>query len=96
MKAFRLTYTAEAKQCIRHLHPAIKQEIRAVVEELRENPFLGKRLQRELNGIFSLRVRNYRILYSLHETKRTILILTLGIRRTIYEDYAEEKKIQRK
>ncbi|MBI5299731.1 MAG: type II toxin-antitoxin system RelE/ParE family toxin [Deltaproteobacteria bacterium] len=90
MKPFTLIYTPEARSRIRHLHPAIKKEIRAAVEIIAENPWEGKRLQRELFGLFSLRVKNYRIIYTVDETKKVLKILTLGLRRTIYEEM--EKK----
>lgn len=90
MKPFTLIYTPEARSRVRHLHPAIKKEIRAAIEEIAENPWEGKRLQRELFGLFSLRVKNYRIIYTVDETKKVLKILTLGLRRTIYEEM--EKK----
>ena len=67
MKPFTLIYTPEARSRVRHLHPAIKKEIRAAIEEIAENPWEGKRLQRELFGLFSLRVKNYRIIYTVEE-----------------------------
>jgi len=92
LKPFTLLYTAEAKTRIRHLHPTIKQEIRVALEELKENPWIGKRLQRELTGLFSLRVRNYRILYWINVEKRQIEILTLGPRKTVYDDFLAKQK----
>ncbi|MBI1908659.1 MAG: type II toxin-antitoxin system RelE/ParE family toxin [Deltaproteobacteria bacterium] len=86
MRSFALRYTGEAKTRIRHLHPLLKQEVRLALEELQDDPYLGKPLQREFIGLRSLRVRNYRIIYKMDESKWRIDILTLGPRRVIYQD----------
>lgn len=95
MKIFHFSFSPEARQKIRHLPPSVKKEVRACLEELKENPWEGKILQRELTGLLSLRVKNYRILYQIDDDKKEIAVLTLGIRKTIYEEAAKkwEKRI---
>lgn len=92
MKSFSLTYTLEAKKRIRHLHPTIKPQIKKALEELKENPFLGKRLQRELSGLWTLVVRNHRVIYFIDEDKNRLEILTLGLRKTIYDEVTSQKR----
>lgn len=87
---FLLTYTPEAKQRIQKLHPVLKRDIRNALEELPDNPWLGKKLQRELYGMLALRVRTYRILYWVNEEKKTIEVLTLGPRKSIYDDFTSK------
>lgn len=86
MTPFVPVYTAEAKHRIRHLPPVTKQQIRSALEGLQENPYEGKALQRELIGRYSLRVKNYRIIYQVDENSRRLRVLTLGPRQTIYDD----------
>lgn len=92
MKAFALVYSIEAGMRIRHIHPAIKQELRLAIDALREDPWAGKVLQKELTGYRALRIRQYRIIYRVDEEIRRIEIATVGIRKTIYEDFTAEKK----
>ena len=92
MKPYSIVYTTEARTKIRHLHPVIKQQIRASLEQLGINPWLGKRLQRELSGVFSLRFKSYRVLYWVDENKQRIEILTLGPRKTIYEQFSKKQR----
>lgn len=92
MNPFNLLYTKEAKDRLRHLHPRLKQQIRLALDDLKENPWCGKPLQRELTGLFSLRVQHYRILYTIDEKKGEIFILTLGERKTIYEEFTKKTK----
>jgi len=53
--------------------------------EIKEEPFLGKPLARELTGKFSFRVGVYRIIYKVNKKDKVIDILTAGHRATVYE-----------
>ena len=53
--------------------------------EIKDDPFLGKPLTRELSGRFSFRVGIYRIVYKVNLKDKIIDILTAGHRATVYE-----------
>ena len=89
---FTLGYTGIARQRLMHLHPLLKQDMRAALDGLRENPWLGKPLQKELTGLRSLRVRTHRLLYVVEEERRRIAVILLGPRRTIYEDVSKLRR----
>ncbi|HBF12660.1 MAG TPA: hypothetical protein DDW49_04600 [Deltaproteobacteria bacterium] len=84
MKPFHLTFTTQAKTRLARLHPQLRREIRSSLDELKENPWVGKPLQRELTGFFSLKIRHYRVIYKVVEEKSLLEIMTLGQRKTIY------------
>lgn len=86
----RLSYSPEAKQIIRNLPPEIKQGIRFLLEGLREGPYGGKPLQRELIGFYSLRYKRYRIIYKPLPDKGEIRIYTIGLRREIYVEFTKK------
>jgi len=74
------------KESLRKLKQLDRQNQIRIIKELRileEKPFAGKRLIGRLQGLFSLRVGNYRIIYQVTENK--IVIRTVGHRKTIYE-----------
>jgi mRNA interferase RelE/StbE len=52
---------------------------------LREDPFLGKALERELTGYYSLRTKKFRVIYRLDHPGKTVQIHYLGYRRDIYD-----------
>lgn len=56
----------------------------AAIEYLKTNPYQGKRLKGRLAGDFSLRVGDYRIIYTVHKDKLIVYIIDLGHRREIY------------
>ncbi len=86
VRKYVLRYTPEAKNKIAHLPPPLKQTLRTSLEQLQLNPWLGKPLQRDLTGFRSLRVGSHRVIYQIDEDHRHIHVLTLGARKTIYED----------
>jgi mRNA-degrading endonuclease RelE of RelBE toxin-antitoxin system len=59
---------------------------------LREEPFKGKRLERELSGYRSLRAQRFRIIYMLNEAEKIIEIHYVGHRKDVYELFAERAK----
>lgn len=82
---YRLLYSETSGKQIRSLHPGIKPLIKKHLEELKETPFLGKPLERELSGYYSLRVKKFRILYEIDHEKQFVRIHYAGLRKDIYE-----------
>lgn len=52
---------------------------------LQQNPYEGKKLAGELEGIRSLRAWPYRILYEINEKKKTIEIHKIAHRQGVYK-----------
>ncbi len=82
---YKLRVSSRAENEIKKItHPHQKAIILALTE-IKEEPFLGKPLTRELTGKFSFRVGVYRIIYKVNKKDKVIDILTAGHRATIYE-----------
>jgi len=60
------------------------QRIINAIEELKENPYLGKKLKGIYQGDYFLRVGQYRIIYTLYKSKLVITIIDIGHRRDVY------------
>jgi len=56
----------------------------AAIESLTHSPFLGKKLKGKLSGDYSLRVGDYRIIYTIQKDKLIVYIIDLGHRKEIY------------
>jgi len=82
---YRLLYSQTFGKKIRSLHPRIKPLVRKHIEGLKENPFLGKPLERELSCHYSLRAKKFRIIYDIDHEKHIIRIHYVGHRKDIYE-----------
>ena len=70
---------------IRSLHPDIKKKIRNALKIITEDPYTGKALKDELEGLMSFRVSRFRIIYQVEE-KKEIKIVAIGPRSCIYEE----------
>ena len=54
------------------------------IESLAENPFKGKSLKGEFKGDYSLRIGDYRVVYTVYKKQVMIYIIDLGHRKNIY------------
>lgn len=80
----RLLISDEISDRVRQLHPDLKRKIRAAVDALLRETLHGKPLQGQLLGFHSVRVGRFRVVYRfVHEA---VDILTIGPRRTVYEE----------
>jgi mRNA interferase RelE/StbE len=87
--AYRLLYSATCRKLIKNLNPQIKPIVKSKLWTLKEDPFVGKRLERDLSGYWSLRVKRFRIIYRIRERKRMVEIHYVGHRKDIYELFQE-------
>lgn len=54
------------------------------LEEISEDPYVGKPLTRELTGRFSYRVGVNRIIYRINEPDKSVQVVTAGHRSNVY------------
>ena len=71
------------------MHPQIKSVVKSKIEKLRENPFSGKWLERELSGYLSMRAKWFRVIYKIRENEEAVEIHYVGHRKDIYELFKE-------
>jgi len=76
---------------IRRLHPELKRSIRNAFRALANDPSTGEPLRRELEGLWKFRVRRFRIVYAIDRSHRTIQVVAVGLRRTIYEELSARR-----
>ncbi len=89
MPKWRLSLRTAAAGVIRHLPPEVKRAVKAALLQLLANPASGEPLHGELAGLWKYRVRRYRVVYKVDRTSKTVDIVAVGARRSIYEDVAE-------
>ena len=75
---------AKELEKIYHTDLKLYSRLLAVIESLSSDPYQGKKLKGQLKGDFSVRVGNYRIIYSVYKEKLIIYIIDIGHRREIY------------
>jgi mRNA interferase RelE/StbE len=84
MIAYRLLLTNRAQKDIARLSGLLKIRISAALDKITGNPFVGKVLKGELQGLLSYRVGQHRIIYQVHAKEILVIVLKIGHRKEIY------------
>ena len=82
---YQLLYSEASKRQIKRLHPQIKPIVKSKIEELQENPFSGKWLEKELSGYLSIQAKRFRVIYRIKDNDQTVEVYYVGHRKDIYE-----------
>ena len=82
---YRLIISPQAQKELKKIKKAYQLPIRLLIEEIREDPQLGKSLSRDLKGKFSYRLGVYRIIYKVNQKDGIINIISVGHRSKIYD-----------
>jgi len=83
--SYQLLYSETSSMQIRKMHPQIKPVVKSKIEKLLQNPFSGKRLERELSGYLSMQAKRFRVIYNIRDDDQTVEIHYVGHRKDIYE-----------
>lgn len=81
---YKLLVSSKAEREIKKVPKDYKAVIIEALIEIKENPFLGKPLTRNLTGRFSYRVGVYRIIYKVRIEDNVVKVLSAGHRSTVY------------
>ena len=77
----------KAKKYLDDQDKAIKEKIKNKIKELKENPERGKRLK--YTEFRKLRIGNYRVIYEIKSKEKKIIILFIGHRKNVYDDFSK-------
>ena len=83
---YRLKVTDKTAELIRSLHPDVKATIKTALKTIIEEPYSGKALKDELEGLRSYRTKRFKIIYRVSLNVKQIEIVAIGPRKTIYEE----------
>lgn len=81
---YRIEFASEAKNQFKKLKVSHKVAVSFIIDDLKENPHLGKPLGRELLGRYSYRINVYRIVYKISSVDNLVTIITVGNRSKVY------------
>ena len=87
---FRPDIPSHVAEVIRSLHPDLKRSIKSAVRAIASDPECGEPLRRELEGLRKFRVRRFRIVYAIDRKARTIRLMAVGHRQSIYEELSDQ------
>ncbi len=81
---YSLQVTRRFEKDFRRLSPDVKQRVDSQIRTLEDQPLSGKRLRGEFENSFSLRIGDYRIIHTLIEREKRVVLLTVGHRSKVY------------
>lgn len=81
---YKLRLADDLVDFIRGTHPELKRKIKSALKYILSDPYSGKSLREEFQGLSSYRVGRFRIIYRIAEN-HIIEIVAIGPRRIIYE-----------
>jgi len=83
---YTVTYHSKVAEDIKGLSAAAKRQIKTAIEDklMSEPTLFGKPLQFSLKGLRSLRVGNYRVVFSLSENE--VYIVLIAHRSVVYKN----------
>lgn len=81
---YKLLISFKARKELKKISVFHKNAILEALQTLKEDPFLGKPLTRNMSGKFSYRVGLYRIIYRINKKDKWVNILSAGHRSVVY------------
>ncbi len=77
--------TAEAESFLAKSDRQTKERIVKKLDSLASNPRLGKPLTANLKGFWSLRIGDYRAIYTIKDKELIVAVITIGHRKNVYD-----------
>lgn len=81
---YKIEISPQAKNQLKKLKIKYRLSLSRVIDDLKEDPSLGKPLSRDLLGRYSYRIGVYRIVYRIKVKEKLVEIISAGHRSTIY------------
>jgi len=81
---YEVIVAPEAQKGMKHLKSVLKRALTEAVKDLKDDPFSGKPLSRELAGRYTYRIGVFRIIYTINKQDRKVYIIGSGHRATVY------------
>jgi mRNA interferase RelE/StbE len=83
---FQVLLHPKAVSALKKLDRPTAREIKKKLADLKTNPNSGKRLK--YSDFLSLRVGDYRAIYEIDRKEKRIIVLYIGHRKNVYEDFS--------
>ncbi len=71
---------------LKNINPELKERITKKLHELKDKPEKGKKLR--YSDFWRIRIGEYRAIYEINEKEKRIIILYIGHRKNVYDDFS--------
>lgn len=81
---FAVHITTQARKEYQKLSARDQERALLAFDQLRNNPFVGKKLNGEHDGDWAYRIWPYRIIYTINKKIITVTVVAIGQRKDVY------------
>ena len=82
---YRVLLKKEARKALEKIDNRYKERILRSLLALASDPHAGKPLVGKLQGLYSLRMWPYRIIYAVYKKELVVLVIDIGHRQGVYQ-----------
>lgn len=82
---YSLEFRPRVVKDFKRLDAAVQRFVQNALTKIAANPETGKPLQPPFQGLYSLRAGSYRIIYEIHNEVVTVVVISIGHRREVYD-----------
>ena len=83
---YTVILSRQAEKYYKKLQGKVKAQVQECLISLEDEAFSGKRLHGDLKDCWSLRIgKRFRIIYSISQKDKTVYVVAIGPRETIYQ-----------
>ena len=83
--AWEIKLEKKAERELAKVPPQYQKRILTALPIIATDPFIGKKLEGELSGLYSYRLWPYRIIYKIYKKFLLIVIIHIGHRQGVYK-----------
>lgn len=83
--AWEVRFEKKARKELDKIPIHYQKRILAILPIIAADPFVGKKLDGELTGLYSYRVWPYRIIYKIYKKVLVVVIIRIGHRQGVYK-----------
>ena len=83
--SFEVVLSEESQKFLKKCDKFVKNRILDRLENLREDPRIGKPLTANLAGLWSLRIGDHRAIYQIKDNELIVVVIKVGHRKNIYD-----------
>ncbi len=82
---YQIIVAPTAKKGLKTIAKIYRKGIAEAIETLKDDPYSGKPLTRELTGKYSYKIGVYRVIYKIDKKDKIVYVIDAGHRATIYQ-----------
>jgi mRNA interferase RelE/StbE len=82
---YRVVLPKRVQKDLNNIDSKFVSKIKAALNALSKNPFIGKKLEGNLSMLYSYRIWPYRIIYEIIKKDLVVLIVRIGHRQSVYK-----------